>query len=67
MGVITQIRKEMKIICSLNHNSILRADHEAIKDFDWNVVYEELVEKFPHLLQLYKWYCQNQIKYSSVG
>ena len=48
-AVTRQIRNEMKTICSLSHNSILRADHEAIKHFSWDVICKELVEKIPTL------------------
>jgi len=48
-AVTRQIRNEMKTICSLTHNSILRANHEAVKHFSWDVICKELLEKVPTL------------------
>ena len=39
----------MKAICSLTHNSILRADHEAVKHFSWDEICKELLGKVPTL------------------
>lgn len=50
-AVARQMRKEMKELCSLNHNSLLRSDHEAIKHFSWVAIFEELVKKVPTLVK----------------
>ena len=42
---------EMKELCSLNHNSLLRSDHEAIKHFSWVAIFEELIKKVPTLVK----------------
>ena len=50
-AVARQMRNEMKELCSLNHNSLLRSDHEAIKHFSWVAIFEELVKKVPTLVK----------------
>jgi len=45
-----QMRTEMKTICSLSHNSILRSNHEAVKHFSWEIIWKELVQQVPTLV-----------------
>lgn len=46
-----QIRCEFKEICSLKHNSVLRSGHETMKNFSWEVVWEELNQMTPTLVK----------------
>ena len=46
-----QIHNKMKELCSLNHNSLLRSDHEVNKHFSWVAIFEELVKKVPTLVK----------------
>ena len=43
----------MKDLGSVSHNSILRNSDSAIKDFHWEIVSNELVEKIPTLISIY--------------
>ena len=49
-----QVRKEMSDICSLQHNSLLRDSHKAIKEFSWQAIQTEFAYKLPTLLALLK-------------
>ena len=46
------IRAEMKSICSLAHNSILRGQHDQIKLFNWESVLVEFEQNVPTLILL---------------
>ena len=48
------IKQEIHSICSLEHDSILRDNIEAVKHFSWETVWLELQNKMPTLLQLLK-------------
>ena len=50
--IISNIRKEIKEICSTDHDSILGDNHEAVKNFSWTTVWLELVQKMPTLMKL---------------
>lgn len=50
--VIRSIKKEIKAICSLTHDSILRDDKEALKYFSWETVWLELLPNVPTLLKI---------------
>ena len=52
ISVARQIRHEIKEICSLKHNSVLRISHENIKHFSWEVIWQELNNKVPTLVEL---------------
>lgn len=47
-----QIRVEMDEICSLNHNSMLRDQYEALKCFSWETLWFEFSQKVPSLVNL---------------
>ena len=47
-----KIREDMKAICSDSHNSILRDSVEKVKQFSWETVRLELVQKMPTLMIL---------------
>lgn len=47
-----KIRNEMKSLASLDHDSILRDDIEALKHFSWETVYLELEKNVPTLIKL---------------
>lgn len=51
-SVARQIRHEMKEICSLKHNSILRISHENLNHFSWEVIWQEFNNKVPTLVGL---------------
>ena len=46
------IRAEMKNICSIAHNSILRGHHDQIKSFNWDSILTEFEQNIPTLLLL---------------
>ena len=49
-----QARFEMKNICSLNHNSILRSSNETLKQFSWISIWKEVQRNVPTLVKLIK-------------
>jgi len=51
-NITRRIRCEIKTICSLRHNSILRGNHEQLKQFNWQSVWQELREHVPSLVSL---------------
>lgn len=51
-ALVRQIRREMKTICSLKHNSILRDKHEAIQKFSWETIWLELKQQVPTLVSM---------------
>ena len=46
------IQEEMKRICSLEHNSILRSQHDQIKSFNWESILTEFEQNVPTLILL---------------
>lgn len=50
--IINVINKELKGICSLNHDSILRDNFEAVKNFSWETVWIELTDTMPTLMAI---------------
>lgn len=49
-----QIKREIKSFCSLDRNTLLRDDLEAVKNFDWETVWLELKGGIPTLFGLLK-------------
>ena len=47
-----KIKSEMKDISSVTHNSILKNSCDAIKDFNWDIVMDELLSNLPTLMSL---------------
>ena len=45
-----QMRTEMKPICSLRHNSLLRGSHEAVKHFSWEAIWREFMQQVPTIV-----------------
>ena len=50
--VALKIKSEMKELSSVAHSSILRNSDDAIKNFDWEIVLDELLNKLPTLMSL---------------
>ena len=50
--VAKHIRGEIKNLCALTHNSILRDEHEGLKTFNWDSVWAEFQYNVPMLLKL---------------
>ena len=50
--VIKLIKREIKIICSMSHDSILRDNMEAVNHFSWETVWLELLANVPILMQI---------------
>ena len=46
------IMEEMKSLASMEHDTILRDNIEAVKQFSWDTVFMELNEKVPTLIRL---------------
>ena len=49
-AVTKQIHGEMKSICSVNYNSVLRGEHENVKHFNWGAIWNEFSLKLPTLV-----------------
>ena len=49
------IRVEMKNICSVAHNSILRGQHDQIKLFNWESILTEFEQNVPTLILLLRY------------
>ena len=47
-----KIKEEIKLISSNEHNSILRDNHEGVKNFSWENIWEELVINVPTLVKI---------------
>ena len=52
--LVSQIRKEVNDIFSLNHNSILRGNHQTLKTFCWTRIWHELNQNVPTLVKLFR-------------
>lgn len=50
--LVLRIRREMQDLSSLEHNSILRDNVEAVKKFSWETVWSDLKRKMPILMSL---------------
>ena len=48
--ISTNIKREMKTISAITHNSFLRNSVESIKQFSWEAVHEELLNHIPMLM-----------------
>ena len=59
-ALAAKVKKEMKELCNLENNSILRDDIEAVKHFSWETVWLELKRSTPTLASLLTklWYRQ---------
>lgn len=53
-SMIKNMRGEMKKICSLNHNSILRGKNSMIENFTWQAIWLELSNNIPSLVNFFK-------------
>lgn len=51
---VRKIDEEIKNLCHLDQDSVLRDSDKALHTFSWEVVWRELESKVPTLLQLYK-------------
>ena len=51
---VGQIRKEIDVICSLNHNSVLRGKPITLKTFCWARIWNELKENVPTLVKFFQ-------------
>ena len=47
-----KIKSEMKALSSMEHNSILRNSDDAMKNFNWDIVLNELLSNLPTLMSL---------------
>jgi len=54
MSLGRKIRAEQRNLCSLDHNSVLRNASDAVKNFRWEVVLEELQNHMPTLMKFLK-------------
>jgi len=44
------VNGEIRNICSINHNSVLRGSHQNIKNFSWVAIWDELTKNVPTLV-----------------
>ena len=51
-ALVHKVRGEMTELCSLQHNSLLRDLHEAVKRFSWETLWREFEMKLPTLFNL---------------
>ena len=58
--VVKTIKREMRELSSLEHDSILRDTVEAVKHFSWETVTLELNSKLPTLMQLLRCLVRNR-------
>ena len=54
MSLGRKIRAERRKLCSLDHNSVLRNTSEAVKNFNWEMVLEELQNNVPTIVKFLK-------------
>jgi len=54
MSLGRKIRAERRKMCSLDNNSVLRNTSEAVNNFSWEVVLEELQNNVPTLVKFLK-------------
>ena len=47
-----KIKEEIKLITSNEHNSILRDNHEGVKNFSWENIWKEVVTNIPTLVKI---------------
>ena len=52
LEVVKMIRREMKEICSMKHNSLLRTSDDSISQFSFDEVRTELMQKIPMLMTI---------------
>ena len=45
-------KEEVKHICSLKHNSVLKDTGEAVNDFSWDTIWREFSRNTPYLMKL---------------
>ena len=51
-GVVANIKKEIKQVCSEKHGSILADNHQAVKQFTWETIWCEVNQQMPSLVKL---------------
>lgn len=51
MELAKHVKLEMKNLCSMSHNSILRDQHDGLKCFNWDSVWVEFQHYVPTLLK----------------
>lgn len=51
-SIAKAIKAEMKVMCSLKHDSILRSDNKQLKSFSWNILFDEMKRVMPVLTSL---------------
>ena len=51
-ALTSKIKKEIKKVCKLDHNSIMRDDIEGVKQFSWETVWLKLQRNVPTLYSL---------------
>lgn len=52
LAIIKLLKSEMKKICSVSHDSILRDGYEGVKLFSWETVWQELMSNMPTLMAI---------------
>ena len=51
-SLLRNINKELKMICSAKHSSIILDNFEAVKQFSWRSIWIELNQAIPTLMKL---------------
>ena len=54
MNIARLMKEEFKSLCSRDHDTLLRDDVQAVKQFSWETVWLELENKIPTLMSLFK-------------
>ena len=50
--VVESVKKEIKLICKKEHDSIIADTHEAVKRFSWDTIWLELNQMMPILMKM---------------
>ena len=53
-ALVNQMRAEMKTICSINCNSVLRSDNKALKNFSWEQLWGEFMQQTPSIVLFFE-------------
>ena len=52
-GVVRNIKGELKLLASVEHNSLLRDTNEAVRRFSWETIWVELMRDVPTLASFF--------------
>ena len=53
-ALVNRMRAEMKFICSVNFNSVLRSDNKALRNFSWEQLWGEFMHQTPSIVLFFE-------------